>query len=125
MVTIKDKRTNQDMHSYSCKAYKESDGTCDSSPNTPDKKLPKKARKEQMNVSSEPSLAELQDNVIRVITAKINERADQTDEAVKHNTMQIEGLKKISGVLSSRSSGSKERKQHNEGESGTNAKESY
>lgn len=98
VVTIKDKRTNQDMHSYSCKAYKESDGTCDSSPNTPDKKLPKKARKEQMQVgltlNSEPSLAELQDNIIRVITAKINERADQTDEAVKHNTMQIEGLKK-------------------------------
>ncbi|ROL42095.1 hypothetical protein DPX16_19542 [Anabarilius grahami] len=47
-----------------------------------------------MQVSSDLSLAELQDNVICVITAKINERADQTDEAVKHNTMQIEGLKK-------------------------------
>lgn len=94
VVTIKDKRVIQDTHSYSCKAYKENDGTCDSNPNTPDKKLSKKARKEQRQVNSEPSLAELQDNVIRVITAKINERADQTDEAVKHNAMQIEGLKK-------------------------------
>lgn len=94
IVTIKDKRVIQDTHSYSCRAYKESNGACDSSPNTPDKKLSKKARKEQMQVSSEPSLADLQDNIIRVITAKINERADQTDEAVKHNTLQIEGLKK-------------------------------
>lgn len=39
VVTIKDKRVNQDIHSYSCK---ESDGTCDSSPNTPDKKTSKK-----------------------------------------------------------------------------------
>lgn len=39
------------------------------------------------------SLAELQDNVIRVFTAKINERVE-TDEAVRHNMLQIKGLKK-------------------------------
>lgn len=92
--TVKDKRVIQDTHSYSCKAYKDGNGVCDSSPNTPDKKLSKKARKEQIQVNSDPSLTEIQDNIIRVISAKINERADITDEAVKHNTMQIEGLKK-------------------------------
>lgn len=36
----------------------------------------------------------MQENIIRVLTAKIDQRADQIDMAVKQNTLQIEGLKK-------------------------------
>lgn len=85
----KEKRQLQDAHSYACKA--KDGGNCTSDPNTPIKQSKKKSR---TNEGNEPSLSELQENIIRILTAKIDERADQTDRAVQQNTLQIEGIKK-------------------------------
>lgn len=86
--TVKEKRGIKDIHSYSCKVSE--GGVCNSDPNTPTKHPPKKAKNDDGN---ELSLKEMQEN-IRILTQKIDQRADQTDMAVQQNTLQIEGLKK-------------------------------
>ncbi len=72
---------------YACKV--KDGGDCNSDLNTPTKHFKKKTK---TNEGNEPSLSELQENIIRILTAKIVERADQTDMAVKQNTLQIEGI---------------------------------
>lgn len=63
-------------------------GECDSYPNTPTKdQLPKKLR-------SEPSMSQLQDNIVSILTAKIKESADDIMDLVKKNTISIVSLKK-------------------------------
>ncbi|KAL1266726.1 hypothetical protein QQF64_002401 [Cirrhinus molitorella] len=87
--SAKDKRCIEDLHSYACKVV--DGGTCNTNPNTPIKRPPKKAKSDG---GSELSLTEMQENIILILTAKIDQRADQIDIAVKQNTLQIEGLKK-------------------------------
>ncbi|ROL42989.1 hypothetical protein DPX16_5542 [Anabarilius grahami] len=87
--SAKEKRCRKDLHSYACKVAE--GGTCNTNPNTPEKRPPKKAKNDGEN---EPSLNEIQENIICVLTAKIDQRVDQIDIAVKQNTLQIEGLKK-------------------------------
>lgn len=66
--TSKEKRGIVETHSYACSVKK--GGECDSYPNTPTKEqLPKKLR-------SEPSMSQLQDNIVRILTAKIKESTD-------------------------------------------------
>uniref|UniRef100_A0A673IAD5 Coiled-coil domain-containing protein 174-like n=1 Tax=Sinocyclocheilus rhinocerous TaxID=307959 RepID=A0A673IAD5_9TELE len=84
----KEKRQIQEAHSYACKI--KDGGDCNSDPNTPTKHFKKKTK---ISEGNEPSLSELQENIIRILTVKIDERADQTDMAVKQNTLQIEGIK--------------------------------
>lgn len=56
----------------------------DSVPNTPN---PKRERRE-------PTPSELQENIVRILSGKINERADGLEEMIKRNTVSIEALKK-------------------------------
>ncbi len=85
----KEKRQILEAHSYACKV--KDGGECNSDPNTSTKHVKKKTK---TNEGKETSLSELQENIIRILTEKIDERADQTDMAVKQNTLQIEGIKK-------------------------------
>lgn len=86
----KDKRNLDELHSYACPA--EHDGECSSSPNTPVKPKSKKS-KGCVVEEKEPTLHELQDTIIDVISKKIEERADKIDRAVKYNSDQINELK--------------------------------
>lgn len=63
-------------------------GKCDSYPNT--------ATKEQLSkkLRSEPSLSQLQDNIVGILTVKIKESADDIMDLVKKNTVSIVNLKK-------------------------------
>lgn len=88
-ASAKDKRCIDDLHSYACKVV--DGGTCNTNPNNPIKCPPKKAKNDG---GSELSLTEMQENIIRILTIKFDQRADQIDMAVKQNTLQIEGLKK-------------------------------
>ena len=66
--TSKEKRGIVETHSYACSV--KTRGECDSYQNTPTKdQLPKKLR-------SEPSLSQLQDNIVRILTANIKGSAD-------------------------------------------------
>ena len=81
-----EKRKVKEIHSYACSA--EDGGVCDSSPVTPIKQnAPKKKR-------SEPSLSDVQDNIISILTAKINERADHIEDMVKRNAVSMSIFKK-------------------------------
>ncbi|KAL1259387.1 hypothetical protein QQF64_009964 [Cirrhinus molitorella] len=88
-LAAKEKKQIHEVHSYACRV--KDGGDCNSDPNTPTKHSQKKSKTKEW---IEPSLNELQENIIRILTAKIDERADQTDMAVKQNTLQIEGIKK-------------------------------
>ncbi|CAL8290403.1 unnamed protein product [Arctogadus glacialis] len=59
----------------------------DSDPNTPVKPKGKKQR-------AEMSLHELQNNIVGIISTKINERADNLESMINHNTVSIDALKK-------------------------------
>ncbi|CAL8255385.1 unnamed protein product [Boreogadus saida] len=58
----------------------------DSDPNTPVKPKGKKHR-------AEMSLHELQKHIVGIISAKINERADNLESMINHNTVSIDALK--------------------------------
>lgn len=62
----------------------------DSAPHTPDSKKPK----------NEPSLVDLQNNIVRILTEKINERADGLEKIIKKNSDGIEALQKSTEFLS-------------------------
>lgn len=62
----------------------------DSAPHTPDSKKSK----------NEPSLLDLQNNVVRLLTEKINERADGLEKIIKKNSDGIEALQKSTEFLS-------------------------
>lgn len=84
--TSKEKIGIVETHSYACSVKK--GGECDSYPNTPTKEqFPKKLR-------SEPSMSQLQDNIVRILTAKIKESADDIMNLMKKNTITIVNLKK-------------------------------
>ncbi|CAM4674148.1 unnamed protein product [Leuciscus chuanchicus] len=87
--SAKEKRCINDLHSYSCKVVE--GGNCNTNPNSPVKRPPQKAKNDGGN---ELSLTEMQENIIRILTAKTDEPSDQIDMAVKQSTLQIEGLKK-------------------------------
>lgn len=58
----------------------------------PDSPMPKKGK-------MEPSLAELQDNVVRLLGEQINMRADGLEKMIHLNTVSIDALKKSSEFL--------------------------
>lgn len=61
----------------------------DSLPSTP---LPKRGK-------TEPSLSEMQDNIVRLLSEKINQCADGLENMIRQNTVSIEALKKTSEFL--------------------------
>lgn len=87
--TASDKRTIHEMHCYDCNA--EDGGVCYFLQNTPTKTQPAKKLK---NTSSptEPSLIEVQNTIIEILSGKINERADQLESMVKKNSAEIENV---------------------------------
>ena len=87
--TTSNKRTIHDMHSCTCNA--ENGRVCNSLHNTPTKAQPTKKAK---NISSptEPSLIEVQNTIIQILSGKINERADQLQSMVKKNPAEIENV---------------------------------
>lgn len=92
---VKEKRNFSDTHSYACKV--KHGGSCDSCPNTPSKNQPSKKHKNVVASSakeSELSLSEVQENIIRILSEKINERSDQIERMVKENSSNIEALGK-------------------------------
>lgn len=91
----REKRNLSMTHSYSCKSNE--GGECDSSPNTPVKNVSTKSKKAKVNTERDLSLSEVQDNIISVLTTKMNEinhKMDDLKQMVSNNTMSIEGLKK-------------------------------
>lgn len=63
----KEKRKIEDTHSYACKAG----GRCESSPSTPSKTpAPKKTKNVEPAAASEPSLMEVQNNIIQILSEK-------------------------------------------------------
>lgn len=87
--TASNERTIHEMHSYDCNA--EDGGVCNFLQNTPTKAQPAKKLK---NTSSptEPSLIEVQNTIIEILSGKINERADQLESMVKKNSAEIENV---------------------------------
>lgn len=93
--TIKEKRSFNETHSYACKV--KSGGSCESCPNTPSKNQPPKRHKNIVDSSAkqtELSLNDVQENIIRILSEKINERSDQLERMVKENSSNIEALGK-------------------------------
>ncbi|CAM4639446.1 unnamed protein product [Leuciscus chuanchicus] len=93
--TVKEKRNFSDTHSYACKV--KNGGSCDSCPNTPSKNQPSKRHKNVVASAakeSKLSLSEVQENIIRILSEKINERSDQIERMVKENSSNIEALGK-------------------------------
>jgi len=85
----KEKRKHDDIHSYACKAG----GRCESSPSTPNQTpAPKKTKNVEPTAASEPSLMEVQNNIIQIITEKINNRADHLETMIKNNSKEIESV---------------------------------
>lgn len=88
MDPAKEKRTISETHSYSCK--NQTWGKCVSWPNTPSKGQPTKKQclnsTQAASKANEPTLAEVQENIIRIISGKINEKSDQIEDVVKENS---------------------------------------
>lgn len=68
-----------DMHSYARPQSPDCVPLPDSMPSTP---APKKGR-------PEPTLAELQENVVRLLVDKINERADDLEKLIKQKLLSL------------------------------------
>lgn len=92
--TVNEKRNYVDTHSYACKV--KTGGNCDSCPNTPSKNQHSKRQKHVAPSAkeSELSLSDVQENIIRILSEKINERSDQIERMVKENSSNIEALGK-------------------------------
>ncbi|GAA6093202.1 uncharacterized protein LOC107568975 [Tachysurus ichikawai] len=89
--SVNEKRNFNEIHSYACKV--KTGGDCDSCPNTPSKnQAPPKnftSAKEK-----ELSLSNVQENIIRILSEKINERSDQIEKMVKQNSSNIKEVGK-------------------------------
>ncbi len=91
-METKEKRRISETHSYSCKSVNE--GECEFCPNTTQKPV-KKHRPNPSQAAGkavEPTLAEAQENIIRILSANINQRSDQTEDMVKENSKTIMNL---------------------------------
>lgn len=85
----KEKRKIEETHSYACKVG----GRCESSPSTPSKTpAPKKTKNVDPAAASEPSLMEVQNNIIQILSEKINNRADHLEIMIKNNSKEIESI---------------------------------
>lgn len=84
----KEKRKHEDTHSYACKVG----GRCESSPSTPNKTPAPKTKNVEPVAASEPSLMEVQNNIIQILSEKINNRADHLEIMIKNNSKEIESI---------------------------------
>lgn len=55
---------------------------------------PIKPQGEKMRVQEGVSLLEMQNNIVMLLTAKLDERANGLEDMVRENTMKIEAMKK-------------------------------
>lgn len=91
MDLAKEKRRIEETHSYACKAT--DGGDCESIPNTPIKNhASKKSKCDQSPTEIQPTLMEVQNTIIQILSEKINNRADQLEKMIKYNSAEIENI---------------------------------
>lgn len=85
---LKEKRRIEETHSYAA-----SGEDCESCPNTPSRcQAAKKSRNEASSSEVELTLNEVQNNIIQILSGKINERADELVVMIKKNSSEIESM---------------------------------